>query len=339
LYFLAAISGALKKGNSSYRFGLFSCIIIALFIGLRPFNIGTDTGTYMHIYNRIKWMSFDDWKSTFEYGNDPIFNGILIASSVFKNYQTTLLIVSFLTNIFFFKACAKIASEYRASETMLYLILLSCFTVWNEQVNTMRSGMGVAFFLNFCYHLYKEEKKPTIIYGALAMFSHFSTLIFIGIALIVKFLPKIKMNWYVVAFFVTLVLSYMGYSVLNMGIRNIEFDKVDIYTSNIEDSFYKTGFRPAFALYNTFFLMVFLALRKKLGENGANISSWFLKLYIGFSCLFFLWFAIPYSDRIGAFGWQLIPIMLIGMIGLRYKNSGFINFCTFLAFVAINYFI
>jgi hypothetical protein len=216
------------------------------------------------------------------------------------------------------------------------LFLVASFTSWNEEVNTIRNGMAVAFFLNYCYHFYKEEKKPMLIYGFLSIFSHFSTAIFIGISLLTKFAPKIKLKWYVVAFFVTMVLSYIGVSVLNLGIQNIEMDQVHEYTNNIEDSSYQTGFRVTFALYNTFFLLLFLYFRK-VSQTRAIIRESLLKLYIGSSCIFFLWFAIPFSDRVGAYSWQLIPLLLCLNIQSSSRRHNLLLTFAFLAFALINY--
>ena len=324
-----------KNGNIGFAFII--AFILSIFIGVRDINIGADTHQYYELFNKFSHTSLTDLGEYFKFGGEPFFKLAYKFISIFFTYEGAKIISSFtftiLTYIF---ARYVIKLHGNGSITVFFLCLLASSVSWNEQVNIIRSGIGIGFLLLFITSFYENPiKLRTILLALCAVCTHFSTAMFITLVIISKFI-NFKNRWYLGIFLCAIILSYLGYSVLSLGIfGDLDFDKAQRYIQNIEGTSYKVGFRPTFALYNSFFFIIALILKKYF----SGIIDLIFKFYFLASILFFFWFTIPYSDRIGAFSWTVIPCIFYPPLASKFKKNKFIPISTVIIYGIISFFI
>lgn len=301
----------------NFPYCLLLIISVAALVGPRELNIGTDTSQYLDWFREWTRLTPREVDQLFEFGGDPIFK--LMARFFGKNlsypiFLTAVSLTISTLNYLFARGAVKAAGE--GSITILFIILMSSSITWNEQTNIMRAGVGTAFLLMFLISLYNRKIYWCIIFGLLALGNHFSTAFFIAFALFASFV-KLNLKVYVWMFFIMLGLAIAEVSVISLGVLSgIDFGRIDVYTKNMQMFEYETGFRVTFAIYNTGFLLLALWLRKYLGNFGEFI----LKFYILSSMLFFFWFSMPFSDRMGAFSWTVIPVIYYLPLVTKFKK-------------------
>lgn len=316
LFFAIILLSLHKRFNKFYGKFIIAFVItaISLFIGTRPEQVGTDTEIYMRWIQTVSGYSSLSLQNL---GLDPLFSLLLYYLSIFGGTAFPLIAISFITNLVTYHFCKKINNNNPTlfPAQLMLLASMASFSFFNQQINVIRIGLAMGFALMFSINLLYKQKKQTFWWGVAAILSHFSTIFLIGPALLVH-ITNIKIKYYLIAYAVTVAVSAVGYSILDSGIfALVAFSKINTYAQGATYG-YEVGFRPAFVLFNTFFLFLFLYLRR----NADYRTDYYLKIYIITSIIFFLWFALPFSDRIGAFSWNILPIMLSIFLCNRYKK-------------------
>lgn len=234
-------------------------------------------------------------------------------------------------NLFYYHACVLFSKKNNISPLWNYLILIAAFTVCGQQINVIRSGLALSIAAIAIYYIFEEKYKKVLLYGILAIGCHISVVIFLLIAIVVKILSHIKVKAYYYFYIVGILCSALGFSLLTL-ITHVapEMAIVERYATG-GNSDYNVGFRWNFVMFNSLFLTFF---HYNYLDIKQNTIIWF-KLYILSSVVFFLWFAIPYSDRIGAFSWLIIPFLLSTISFKRHKYS----LMLFSFYVVINFMI
>ncbi|RXQ93858.1 EpsG family protein [Ancylomarina salipaludis] len=332
VYYFIVNHGVVYKSNV-YKF--ISFVLVTFFIvywGSRDIDLGTDSANYISYFNMYK-ISPSFFSAREMVNLDLIFAGLLYVTSNLASLEVFNLILSCITiSCFLFFSIH--FSKYLNSKTGVFLLLMfaSLQGFSNIQCNIIRNGLALSFFLVFQFFYVTERYKKSLIFALLAIFSHYSVLIFIAISIVAKNIKLKDIHIYIIVG-LSSFLSFMG-----MGLHSITFIsrinnvKIDRYFNNIT-SLYKVGFRLDFLVYNLFFLMLFMYFKKKNSQY-----EFFLNYYVITTVLFILWFNIPYSDRIGLYCWFTIPILLFVTLSER-KNSTSYLFLATIFLLVVNYFI
>lgn len=329
-FFLAFI---LRQDKNDKNWNLPYCSLIILSLGIllggRDKDIGTDTSTYYEWYVNYSSMQFDSLYEYFLFGGDPIFKVVLHFLGLFLSFNGVLFVIAVTISILnYWFACETVKLTGYGSVTILFISLMASACTWGEMVNIIRAGIGTGLVLVYLIFLYRRRYKLAILFGILAIGNHFSTAIFVVLGL-TPILFRLPLKTYNIIFILALLASALGYSVLSLGVFDgIGLEKAANYTSNIEQSDFKTGFRPTFALYNLGFYLVAIGLKRYV----SGIVKYNLEFYALASALFFLWFAIPYSNRIGNFSWSVIPVILYLPMFAKFKKYPFISPLAVLAY-------
>lgn len=309
-------------------FSVFVILLTAIFIGYRDISVGTDTIDYYHLYNGIYKSNYSDiFESIGEIASEPLFFLIIKTSSiVYDSYHFAFTIISLITLSFVYVFCTRVSYIFRVNPLSLLCCYLISFYVISQQINIIRAGLATAFLLNYYLSVFQGEKKGALIYGIIALGIHFTSIFGIVFALLAKHICLDRKKCMVI-FFIILFFAYMNKGILNIGyISGMDLGAKSGYLSSVSAN-YVTGFKFGFALFNTFFALIFYKYLSS--DNGIYHS--FFRLYILFSCLLFACFQIPFSDRIGGFSWNLIPFLAyFSVFGLFKKNRQYIAVCTFL---------
>lgn len=319
----------LYRHTKKWFIGIVICIL-AIIIGGRGLNIGTDTLNYSHIFESVANSSLQELPLL----DEPIFFLFTKFLSILGDYRFYLFLISLTTLLLTYYYCILI--KYYES-VILPVLLFFCIAItqvfFNQQVNIIRVGFAMPFLLLFSYFLCLNSRK-SIIYACVAFGIHQTMIIPILIFCFIRYI-KLSWFWYYVVYLVAIVLSYLGIGVHRLSfLLGLDSKKIDLYfSSNYWD--YRTGFRLDFVLFNTLFLLIFLVLKQ-----DDRLIGYYIKYYIMMSALFFLWFYIPFSDRIGAFAWNYIPIILY-ISSCKYFSSKRVKYgsLTFLFLFIVNIFL
>lgn len=292
--------------RQKHKFVYVVILCIAILIGLRPVESFTDLAAYERMFNRI---CSDGWFYIFEkfneYGQDPFFSILLFATSPFRSFQFSLTIISIISLILTYKACQVYTrGEHEGSSLLLFFCTIINFTFLNQQDNVMRIGVAFPLLLIYIYYYFRNEYKKAIVFGALAVGIHFSMAAAIIVSIVAKYF-KCSLRWYYFLFFLIMVASAAGASLQQVA-GLLGFGKAEFYSKLTESADYRIGFRVDFALFNTIFLLFFAWLNKR---NPSDFMTYYIRMFVLLSCWFFLWFKVPFNDRVGAFSWNLVPII------------------------------
>lgn len=294
-------------------------VLLASIIGCRSLDVGTDTLTYKAIFDDISnitsWSQLLDNLSLI---NEPLFVLLTWSISSVGTYNLYLILFSLLSFLFTYKYCILLTrTEKVGSPVLLFFCMAIIFVFFNQQLNIIRSGLGLSFLFLYMHFFYSKKYRKALIFACLACWTHFSMILPILIILIVRMI-KIPIVYYYIFYVISIVLAYIGWGVHRLGfLLGLNSQKIDLYIGNARYTEYNVGFRLDFVVFNTFFLLVFIWL--KLHHD--LLLNYYVKYYILTSVLFFLWFYIPYSDRIGVFSWNFISVILYIGICKRFPQK------------------
>ncbi|RZT96792.1 EpsG-like putative glucosyltransferase [Ancylomarina subtilis] len=289
------------------------CLLSIFYWGVRPSSVGTDTGYYIRRFNfAISYSSLGDY---FNYiSGDYFFGFIVYYISRLGSVTFYFISIAFFTMLGFYVFFMKLA-KYHTHAILALLMVASMFSFPGMLSNIIRNGLAISFFLPCTYYTLQKDYKYAVLWGVASILSHESILLPI-IGLLVIHFVRLPLKYYLLGY---LACSLMAFA--NIGLHSFSFifdfdiEKLNHYM-NAEIDIYKVGFRLDFYLFNTLFLLVFLALR-----NSSIAFDRYLKLYIFLSSVFFLCFHIPFSDRFGIYSWVFIPIVLF--LGTEHYNPKF----------------
>lgn len=222
------------------------------------------------------------------------------------------------------------------ASTLLMLYLLYPF-----YLNYLGSGFkqGIAFgFMLWGYNclISSEQSKP--IKGVLLLLTAtlFHSSFWIAILAFVAWRYWFKNRS--IVWSIAILMLCMSLSILNLVEPIVRFvlpvNIVEILSFNeyFDDTFtssahyqslnYRTGFRLDFAIFTVFPIACVLLLRPP--KLSTEQDYYFLKIYCLLASVYFLLSFIPFSDRISAFSWFLIPYMLYEVINTEKYNNVFV---------------
>jgi hypothetical protein len=326
LYFLVAFSAILLSirvlvkneiNKSSFFSSNFLLLLIitcfTLIVGLRAYNVGTDTINYYFAWNRY---------NLGDATGDLLYYYLMFGvKSLGYSYQVFLFLDALIFFVLLYFSIKHLSKVFNIHQFLLLFAFLSFFFALTLSINVVRQGDSLMLML-FAYSLYLQGKPKKYVYLCLlgAVLFHLPSLIPIGAFLIVKYFKKITFNFWVAFYFFGLTLSYFNYGIINISpylAELLEGDKRIMYII-FEETDYEIDFRPQFAVFNTVFLFIGLYNLKSFKN-----SEWFdtlLKYYILTSVLFFMAFQIPYSDRWGLYSWIAIPLIIGQAFSKKYPK-------------------
>ena len=153
-----------KYGNHYFFAGLL-IIILSLFLGLRPYDIGADTQAYYRWFLYLKVANIDSLLEHFVFGGEPLFRSILYFSGKLSTFTTALLVICLCFNSLLYSFSLKITNyQHIGSALLLFLLMLSSFCIYNQQINVIRAGLGIMLLMTFSLFVLKGEKTWAVLY-------------------------------------------------------------------------------------------------------------------------------------------------------------------------------
>lgn len=299
---------------------LFS-LALFLIVGFRNSDVGTDTENYYYLL----WQQ----KPEIKFNNEFLFSLIATYLQYYDlNYTYFLILISALFFYFIFRSLKNYSLLYQANLLMALFAFMSFFFFSSMSINVIRQGVSLAILLYaFTLLLKKDNKIKIIIYSVVAVAFHLTSIIPILLVALSYYLST--KSGKLIYFLVLLYFSVILLAFLNIGFLNIAPSLSQLLGSdgrsgylNGETYDYVVGFKPQFVVFNTFFLLIALYIRKNLTEIELKKQyNVILIYYIIASWLLFLAFQLPFSDRWGLFSWIIIPFLIIPLFYSPYLKA------------------
>lgn len=299
--------------NLSRSIVIFFILLLIFLVGLRDFNVGTDTSNYFRTWTYGSNILLEK--------SDIVFYYIMyLVKSVYESYQLFLFIIASIFYIINYKSLQKISNYFEVNLVFVFFIFLSLFFTLSTSINVMRQGLSLSFLI-LAISLFPQKKLKKIIFCFMVSLGfHVTSIIAITFLLLIYLFKRISIRWYISLFFLGVILSYLNFSILNISpiLEDILSGLGDTRVSYLDpqDSGYQIGFRPDFVLFNTIFLVIFLNIRKSINYN--SYYDYLIKFYCLSSFLFFMAFQLNFSDRFGLFSWFVITPLLAPVFRRNY---------------------
>lgn len=306
-----------KHYNSiSTVFALALFLVISLLFGLRDLDVGTDTDIV-----RVQFEYHDRLDFGFQFAFDFL---IVLVSQFTDNYHVFLLVLSSMYTGLILSSILILSKKTDLNIFLVSFSFVSFYFFEQLGINIVRQGVSLAFFLLAVSLYFKEPSKFNywLIPLVLAVGFHITTIVVVFIFGLIIFFKKLKVLYFYALYFLVLIISAIGGSILSFGsllsyFFLVDSQRADFYINNENGLGYEVGFKTQFAVFNTLFLGIFTFINFKILHYKDESYEILLKYYMVMSAIFFLMFQIPFSDRWGMMSWITIPLLLAPLFSIN----------------------
>lgn len=324
-----------KHYNSiSTVFALVLLLVIAFLFGLRDLDVGSDTDMV-----RVQF----EYHEKIDFGFQFVFDLLIVVVSQFTdNYHIFLLVLSLLFTGLIFSSILLLSKRTDLNIFLVSFSFVSFYFFEQLGINIVRQGVSLAFFLLAVSLYFKDPTKYKywIIPMILGVGFHITTIIVLFVFGLVVLFKKLKIAYYYALYFLVLIISAVGGSVLSFGpllsyFFLVDSQRADFYINNENDLGYEVGFKTQFAIFSTLFLGIFTFINAKILHYENESYEILLKYYMVMSSVFFLMFQIPFSDRWGMMSWITIPFLLAPLFSINKMAKFSMGTLAFLIFLFV----
>ncbi|QBA20582.1 hypothetical protein EU348_05045 [Chryseobacterium indologenes] len=323
------LSALLDKNNFRSNFlvlGISYAALFTLLFGLRDLEVGPDTEMYSWQYINSDYI--ENWGTDF-------FMKIIYSTlkTIFSDDSVNFFVfMAFLFNGTIFLTTYYISKIYSVNVLLVLFTFLSFFFYKTLGINIIRQGVSLGFFvLGIVLFFYDNKNRiPIIISFILSILFHFTSIIpILLMAAIYYSNKKIPIRYFFILYVLSIVLSFFNFGfnkIIDSGlVAVIDKRRSDYLQAGGIDDLYQIGFKPQFVIFNSIFLLLFIYIKNQMDNMNIKDTMYLiiLKSYILLSCIFFLFFHIPYSDRWGVISWILIPFLIVPYFDKKYNKIPF----------------
>lgn len=327
--FLWALSINEQKGNSlirknilGYWYAVPLIIIYGALVGYRAYNVGADTVNYEFFWGQIN-SKHDIYEEYFFY------YVMLFVKQTFGTYQSFLITISCIFFFFFFLTIRNFGKLLSVNILFIFFTFSSMFFFSSITINVMRQGLAIALVF-YGFSVYITQKTgirwiKIILAFYFGYLFHSTTLIPIAIMIASMIAVNIKLVYYYLLYAISIIASAAGVGIQMLGenLADLAGNRRAQYAdgSNAEID-YEVGFKLKFVIFNTIFLFIFHYLIKLMSKDEKSVALYYrymLIYYILSSVVFYMFFHVQFSDRVGLFAWYMIPFLFAPIFSHRVK--------------------
>jgi len=312
--FLLYLVFATKYNKNEARNGIVYILIIAIAflcmaILMQP--LEGDAEKYNNTFLFIRDLSFGDMIALLH----PEFLYRLInwlVGQVTSDYHVLFFVLFIIFILVFYKALKNIFPTYDRYYIFITYILYPGFIAY--LANTKRQGLALVFMLLAISYLFKNEKvKGTVALTISVLFHNTMLLVLLPIFLFSWLKEKNILKYVSIIYIISLIVSIMGLNELIQSDVMIEFFQMgaryERYVLGETEINYYTGFRFDFTLFSLLPIFIYFYFRTRIkGADKKRVKSW-LGLYLLLSSIYQFLSFIPFSDRLAAFSWFMLPLV------------------------------
>ncbi len=294
---------------------LILCIILIIFIGMRPISgiYFGDTINYAGYYKKFWGLSFS---FSWDVSNYIYDNWLSFCAS--KKIPISIFFTS-ITLVYFgamFLACRKLFPE---STMLAFLVCLAAFSTYSYSNNGIKAGAAASLFLLAL--AYKDKKWlcwPCIL---LSLGFHHSMSLVIIVFIIAIWFKDTKIYfiiWILCVFIAAAQITYFQ----NLFASYADETGAKYLLANAKDKdSYITGFRLDFILYSSVPILIGYWMIFKKAVFDENYELW-LRIYLLTNSVWMLCMYANFTNRIAYLSWFIYPIVLIyPFIGFYWSEN------------------
>ena len=188
----------------------------------------------------------------------------------------------------------------------------------------IRQGISISLILMSILFMLKGNIKSGLVIGMISTTFHWATLPFLFLIVITTLLKdRISIKYLILLFMIVNFGSLLGIFEFFSNYASIFIsneDKMNAYVNNSSESLYRTGFRLDFFLYSLLPVIIVRLLAWRVFTKDERYKLLFFVYIVLNSAATFLNF-IPFSDRMYAYSWSMIPIIILYTIHEWLKNK------------------
>ncbi len=210
------------------------------------------------------------------------------------------------------------------TDTAIAMLLYSAYPFFIFYVSSgIRQALAMAMLLQGYVWLYRNNRIRAMFWIILAPLFHSGALLVYPFVLLHYLIwrPGFGYRNALVGSLLLLlacsIMSITGYNQELMApiraVAEVE-QNYNIYFTDAAEVNYQAGFRLDFTLFSIVPFVAALWLRRKGQGLSAEVSGWWLNLYTLLMCIYQLFAFAPFADRFAAFGWYLVPAIIVLML-------------------------
>ncbi len=208
--------------------------ILSIIAALRSIDVGTDTQTYIELYDSIV---NDENMSVILMilDTDLFFYATCYLAQHIGGIQVVFFCYSFLTFYFLYKALVK----YRKFLPVWLGFILFLFFFYNASLNIMRQILAVSFILWSSTFLFEGKKKTFLILSIISIIFHMTAIIASGIIFVlykISSTPTQNKKLSYSLFFIALIVAFLSVNLVISYMVAINFGHSYAYTSSAQKS-------------------------------------------------------------------------------------------------------
>lgn len=288
---------SVNKATNTSPLCLVLVVILTLFVGFRPVQVGADTTQYFQQYYWLDGKSFE----LVQNAENPLFDNFMaFARSYGFDISAVFIPMALIYFGGMYLACKKLFSN---NQKIAFVTCLVAFSTFAYGVNGMKAGAAGSLFLVAL--AYREKKWLSIGLTLFTVGIHHSMVVVAYAYIISYFYRNTKMYFY--GWILALFIATAHITVFQTLFMNYADDKGKEYLMG--DGF-MTGFRPDFILYSAMpvFVGYYMLFKKKIVNDVYEL---WLRMYLTTNSVWMLCMYASYTNRIAYLSWFMYPIVLI----------------------------
>jgi len=289
-----------------------SQIFLAVVVGNRALNVGTDTFTYATLFEIIQ--NCQCLSGSQELGFEWF--SLIISLTNFGTgfYFTCISLVIFMMINLVISKIVRIDKEEREfNDISLKVVIISAFLVSpffvSAHINAIRQGLAAFFVFYALLSVLDNNWKGFIISGLIGVSIHSTSIIYLGL------FPVLFLPFRVLIFLVTLLSIIYAFGAAEVVLQSVSdvfglslYDTVVNYRTDV---YYRAGVRYDFLFFSWIGIVFALLGRKFVGDNESDTALITLtKVYILLIIPFLLFGFANFSNRYAYTAWLFLSILI-----------------------------
>lgn len=295
----------IRRGDNNSMFALGLCIILALWIGMRPFWMGFgDTVSYKHIFNLMK----DGLLQADERSVDWIWDNMTYYCSQTMD-ETSYFTIIAIGYFGFTYLASRVLTPNNVLASVLFI--MGAFSFYTYGTNGLRNGLACSITLAAIAFLATSRKNLIIglLLAFLAVNIHKSTIVPIASLLASIYIVK-QFKLAYTFWILSIIISLVAGGVVTAMFAGLGFDGRDSYLTSFEDGkFSHTGFRWDFLIYSMMPIILgyYVIIKKGIEDRTYTIL---LNTYTLANAFWVMVIRANFSNRFAYLSWFMYPIVL-----------------------------
>ena len=282
--------------------GLFLCLFMILFIGLRPVSgrYFVDMANYAAWWGLAMWTGFDWETENLLFDNLYVFMG-----NIFPSPYMFFLLIAAIYFTCMFVACRKL---FPANTLIAFLVCLAAFSTFSYGTNGIKAGAAASLFLVAL--AYRDRIWVSIAFLLLSWGFHHSMQLPVAAYVVTLFFKK--KEWYFYGWVFCLLMAVAHVSFFQSLFAGMTDESGAGYLGSDPDSDWggKSGFRIDFVLYSAMPVVMgyYMKFKYQLEDKLYDLM---LNIYLTCNGIWMLCMYAEFTNRIAYLSWFMYPILLI----------------------------